>query len=240
MNMRKIESTTKNVTSSPFTDKQRNEAIDEFEIYVENTKKAENEYESRTSIIEAFCSTNGISYNTFQKFLNKEKVSKKQELRIRSAIDIHFVGCHCHFIKEPEKTLPTVLTADHIILEARWLTTENVVELQGTLQKQTEIISELEKARKIGKKIIFPGLSTLESMKLNVALLQACKDLVDKLNEYQLSIHIGKVASFKQKEEEGISPNDVSYIVCVNSVPSERETLSPEDFSFIPDFKKSI
>tara|TARA_B100000242_G_C43011530_1_gene470288 strand:- start:46 stop:828 length:783 start_codon:yes stop_codon:yes gene_type:complete len=260
--MSKIESTKENVVSKPFTYKQKKEAIDEFNAYVEkeiedlrskndeNSKNRTSKYEdltlvndeiskNKTSIIEAFCSTHGISYNTFQKFLNYQKISKKQELRIRSGIDRHFVGCHCHYIKEKElsKTLRNVLKADHIILEARWQIDDKEIK---TIEKQIKIISKLKEAREIGKKIITPGLDTEESMRLTITFLKKCDELEQNVCTDNFYIHIGKVASFKQNDLNKISPDHVSYIVCVNSVRPERETLSPEEFSFVPDFEKAI
>lgn len=237
--MRKSESTAKKTFSKPFTEHQWDEAINEFKILVNKSKKESDR--SETEIIDDFCINNGISYNTFKKWLNKEQVNKKQENRIRSAFDKTFTGCQCHFIKEPEKILPQILKADHIIIEAIWLTTEDIDQLQETLHKQTEIISMLEDARKIGKEINNPGLSTLDSMKKNVEIVGLCKNLVSKLHEYNFSVHIGQVASFKNpKDDNKFTPNDLTFIVCVNSIPPERETLNPEDFAFIPNFKKAI
>jgi hypothetical protein len=237
--MRKSESTAKKTFSKPLTDHQWDEAINEFRILVGKFKEKSDR--SETKIIDDFCNNNGISYNTFKKWLNKEQVNKKQESRIRSAFDKTFEGCHCHFIKEPEKILPQILRADHIIIEAIWLTTEDIDQLQETLHKQTEIISMLEDARKIGKEINNPGLSTLDSMKKNVEIVGVCKNLVSKLREYNFSIHIGQVASFKTPEDDNkFTPNDLSFIVCVNSIPPERETLNPDDFAFTPNFDKAI
>ena len=259
--MKKSESTATKTFSKPLLENQWNEAISEFMKLVNRIKSQEKVEEgvsisvesslvdrikqqegglAETDIINYYCSGHGISYNTFKKWLNKEQVNKSQENRIRSFIDETFQGCHCHYIKEPAKWLPQILRADHIILEAIWETSENVDQLQNTLQKQAEIISSLEIARKIGRALNEPELSTMDNMTKNVEMLSACKNLVEKLEEYGFAIHIGQVASFKIPGDEGFSPIDLSFIVCVNSISPLRETLNPEDFALVPNFKKAI
>lgn len=238
MIMRKNESSAEQAYIKPLTDLQWNEAIEEFYRLIQNEIEKKGGAISKTDTIIKFCEIHNLSYNTLQKWLNKDKINITQENRIRSASDKSFQGCICHYVKEPEKVLPSILSVHHVILEARWPTTGSPDELQNTLMNQAELISDIEKARKIGEEMHDQSLSTLDNMKKNIELIGLCKNIVEKLNNCKFSIHVGKVASFLQPES--IEPDDISYIICVNSVRALRETLNPEDFLLEPNFEKAI
>ena len=252
--MKDVKSTGKRTYSEALTPRQRSEAILEFNEYVEREfkrlKESDSETKSKTEIITDFCKDHRLSYNTLKKWLENQQINRKQENRIRSALDRHFVGCVCHFVKDPEKVLPQILNiADNLIIEAQWPLVD-ATKLQEIMKNQTEIISDLHKARDLGIYLKKSELSTLDYMKKNIDFVESCEKIADKLSSCKFSIHVGKVAFFKQQSEDDkpfinskgqeIGSDDVTYILCVNAVPPLRETLNPEDFALAVTFSKAI